>query len=65
MTSQDTMIYLAESNIKTKNAHIIRLDGFNIPFSDNLIFDLIHLDFVLHYLIGKSISDSNKIPIRD
>lgn len=57
----DRMIYLAKSNIKSKNVHLIISDGFNMPFSENLKFDLIHLDCVLHHLIGKSIPESKKL----
>lgn len=39
-------------------------DAFKLPFNSETKFDLIHLDSVLHHLIGNTISGSTKLAIR-
>lgn len=55
----DSMIKQAKDNLSEfQNEHLFVADGFNLPFSDNVKFDLIHLDSVLHHLIGRTRTQS-------
>ena len=57
----DTMINMAKSKIKRPNVNLFVSDGFNMPLSENLKFDLIHLDSVIHHIIGNSVSATKKL----
>jgi SAM-dependent methyltransferase len=48
------MIRKAKENLMDCNAELLIADGFNIPSRQNIKFDVIHIDSVLHHLIGKT-----------
>jgi hypothetical protein len=48
------MITLGKKNLIDCNVELFVADAFNIPLKPNLKFDVIHLDSVLHHLIGKT-----------
>jgi 2-polyprenyl-3-methyl-5-hydroxy-6-metoxy-1,4-benzoquinol methylase len=48
------MITLGKKNLTDYNVELFVADAFNIPIKPNLKFDIIHLDSVLHHLIGKT-----------
>lgn len=48
------MITLAKENLSDYNVQLFVADAFSIPIKPNLKFDVIHLDSVLHHLIGKT-----------
>ena len=48
------MITLGKKNLTDCNVELFVADAFNIPLKPNLKFDVIHLDSVLHHLIGKT-----------
>jgi SAM-dependent methyltransferase len=53
------MIDLAKDNIKCHSrVQLINADGFNLPLKSDHRFDIIHMDCVLHHLIGKTRSNS-------
>jgi SAM-dependent methyltransferase len=52
------MLNMAKENITHSRVELINADGFNIPINSNHKFDIIHIDCVLHHLIGKTRSDS-------
>jgi SAM-dependent methyltransferase len=57
----DTMIHMAKSNVKSPNVNLFVSDGFRMPLSENLKFDLIHLDSVIHHLIGNTLSETKNL----
>jgi SAM-dependent methyltransferase len=62
----DNMIKKAHENLaEYERVHLFVADGFDLPIHTETKFDLIHLDSVLHHLIGKtrgqSISFANKM----
>lgn len=54
----ETMITMASTRLKSPHVNFLVSDGFNMSFSKNLRCDLIHLDSVIHHIIGKSISET-------
>src|SRR5438093_2559702 len=48
------MIGLARDNIKDQKVVLIVADGFNMPLNSKIKFDLIHVNSVLHHIIGKT-----------
>lgn len=56
------MIKLAKQNLKEYDqVNLLISDGFYLPFGNGVKFDLIHMDSVLHHLIGKTRGSSTKI----
>lgn len=53
-----TMIRKARSEIRLRSIDLCVSDAFFLPFKNDLKFDLIHLDSVLHHLIGDTRSKS-------
>ena len=49
-----SMIKTAQENLKNFAVDLIVCDGFTLPFKTETKFDLIHIDSVLHHLIGKT-----------
>ena len=52
---------MAEKNLDGSNVDLIVADAFNMPFKQEEEFDLIHIDSVLHHLIGKTRADSVRL----
>ena len=48
------MMKLAKENFTDYNVGLFVADGFNIPVKDDIKFDIIHLDSVLHHLVDKT-----------
>ena len=48
------LIKKAHDNVIDHGIHLLVTDGFNLPFNQKEKFDLIHIDSVLHHLIGKT-----------
>lgn len=59
-----SMLQLANEDLKYDDVHLIAADGFLLPFSTNCEFDIIHMDSVLHHLIGKTRSASRALAER-
>jgi SAM-dependent methyltransferase len=57
----ETMINLANNNIRSSNVQLFVADGFNLPLNEDVKFDLIHLDSVLHHLISKNRNKSKQL----
>jgi SAM-dependent methyltransferase len=56
------MINMAKDKVKKNPAvQLMNADAFNMPLRSNHKFDLIHIDSVLHHLIGKTRSDSLRL----
>jgi hypothetical protein len=49
-----TMIKFAKQNISDSEVELFVADGFNLPLRSELKFDLIHIDSVLHHIIGST-----------
>ena len=49
-----SMIKTAKENLRNFNVDLIVCDGFTLPMKVESQFDLIHIDSVLHHLIGKT-----------
>ena len=49
-----TMISLAKNNLKDQKIGLFVADGFMLPINNETRFDLIHVDCVLHHIIGKT-----------
>ena len=56
-----SMLSSAKKLLQGDNVDLIAADGFTLPFIDDTRFDLIHLDSVLHHLIGKTRSKSRDL----
>lgn len=55
----DSMVKEARINFAdNRQVHLFVADGFNLPISAETKFDLIHLDSVLHHLIGSTRGES-------
>ena len=55
------MINIAKDIITNFTVELINADVFNMPLKSDYKFDLIHIDCVLHHLIGKTRSDSIRL----
>ena len=53
-----SMLRFALEGLRERNVNLVVADGFNLPLRPEVKFDLIHLDSVLHHLIGKTRSRS-------
>jgi hypothetical protein len=56
-----TMINLARQNISNSKVELFVADGFNLPLNFQIKFDIIHLDSVLHHIIGRTRSASKRL----
>lgn len=56
-----TMINLAKNNIDNSGTLLLVSDAFNIPINRDYRFDLIHIDSVLHHIIGKTRGESKQM----
>jgi SAM-dependent methyltransferase len=52
------MINIAKNNLDYKGVELFEADGFKLPIKSETKFDLIHIDSVLHHLIGNTRSRS-------
>src|SRR3989442_13748669 len=52
------MISLATNNIKDQEVVLFVADGLNMPINSDIKFDLIHVNSVLHHIIGKTRNQS-------
>ncbi len=53
------MISMAKEKLSSdQSVELLVADGFKLPLNSELRFDVIHIDRVLHHLIGKTISKS-------
>lgn len=48
------MIELAKNNLQSNNIHLLVADGFKVPVKPTFKFDVIHIDSLLHHLVGRS-----------
>jgi len=55
------MIGTARENLQGKGVELLIADGFNMPVKSGTEFDTIHIDMVLHHLIGKTRSKSIRL----
>jgi SAM-dependent methyltransferase len=55
------MLKLAKSSFDSPGVQLIAADGFRMPLKPDAKFDLIHIDSVLHHLIGKTRSESVRL----
>jgi len=53
-----SMIYLAKKKFPNRDVNLFVADGFNLPLLQGTCFDIIHVDAVLHHLIGKTRKES-------
>jgi ubiquinone/menaquinone biosynthesis C-methylase UbiE len=56
-----SMIKMAKQNIPDDKASLLVSDGFHLPFKSDIEFDIVHLDSVLHHIIGKNRVDSKQL----
>jgi SAM-dependent methyltransferase len=52
------MLKVGKDSLDYSKVQLLAADGFKLPFRPGVKFDLIHLDSVLHHLIGKTRADS-------
>jgi SAM-dependent methyltransferase len=52
------MINMAKNNLDHQRVELFVADGFKLPIKSEIKFDLIHIDSVLHHLIGNTRSQS-------
>lgn len=52
------MINMAKNNLDYKRVELFVADAFKLPIKSEIKFDLIHIDSVLHHLIGNTRSQS-------
>jgi len=55
------MVRKCENNLIGQNVNLCVSDAFNLPIKSQINFDVIHLDSVLHHVISKTRSESNKL----
>jgi len=53
-----SMINFAKEEFRDKNVNLFVADGFNLPLKTDTNFDIIHIDGVLHHIIGKTRKES-------
>jgi SAM-dependent methyltransferase len=56
-----TSAAMARMNLWSSNTQIFVADAFNIPINENMKFDIIHVAFLLHHLIGTTKAKSNAL----
>jgi SAM-dependent methyltransferase len=52
------MIQTALKNLRNHDGNLVVADVFHLPLSPNSMFDLIHIDSVIHHIVGKTRSES-------
>ena len=52
------MLSEATVNLKGYDVKLFLADGFELPLTDSVKFDVIHIDSVLHHLIGRTRGES-------
>jgi len=52
------MVHLAKEKFQNEDVNLIVADGFMLPLKTGTKFDIIHVDAVLHHLIGKTRKES-------
>jgi ubiquinone/menaquinone biosynthesis C-methylase UbiE len=50
----NSMLHTASRNLRPYDVKLILGDGFSLPLKQEIKFDIIHLDSVLHHLVGKT-----------
>lgn len=55
------MIQLAKKNLLDTETKMLVADVFNLPFREDIKFDIIHIDSVLHHLVNGTRTKSNKL----
>lgn len=55
------MLKFAHDNIPHPDVRLFVADGFKLPLKEDTKFDLIHIDSVLHHLIGKNRLESKNM----
>ncbi len=53
-----SMINLSKEKFRNEDVNLFVADGFMLPFSAKTKFDIIHVDAVLHHIIGKTRRES-------
>ena len=48
------MLKMAKNSLDCPGVQLLAADGFKMPLKPEAKFDLIHIDSVLHHLIGKT-----------
>jgi SAM-dependent methyltransferase len=62
--NSEAMLRMAKKDLKNTNAEIIMADGLNMPIRTDMVFDIVHIDSVLHHLIGKTRSQSRSLVVK-
>jgi SAM-dependent methyltransferase len=57
----NSMMRTALERLRDYDVNLVVADGFRLPLASNHKFDLIHIDSVLHHLIGKTRAKSNEL----
>jgi SAM-dependent methyltransferase len=57
----NSMMQTARNQLQGCNVNLILADGFNLPLMPHYQFEFIHLDSILHHLVGKTQSSSKKL----
>ena len=55
------MINLANDKLRKDNVELFLADGFKMPVKPGVKFDAIHVDMILHHLVGKTRAESFKL----
>ena len=55
------MLRTAKKTLDSSKVELVAADGFKMPLREEARFDLIHIDSVLHHLIGNTRSESIKL----
>ena len=55
------MLKMAKNSLDCSRVQLLAADGFRMPLRPEAKFDLIHIDSVLHHLIGKTRDDSARL----
>ncbi len=56
-----SMIQMANQNLTERDVYLMVGDLFKLPLRPDLKFDIIHLDSVLHHIIGKNVTESKRL----
>lgn len=55
------MLKMAKNSLESSGVQLLAADGFKMPLKPGSKFDLIHIDSVLHHLIGKTRAESVRL----
>jgi SAM-dependent methyltransferase len=55
------MLKMAKNSLDSSRVQLLAADGFRMPLRPEAKFDLIHIDSVLHHLIGKTRAESARL----